>query len=122
MDSAFKMKLDADSLYGNNYWTPQLLYWEAVYYIKKRQDSNALNSLNAILMMPTSDVKLKSKVAPTLQWMKLYILILYTRNLIIFSTLTQPKPTKTYQNLPKPTKTYQNLPKPIQTNTEISNK
>ncbi len=29
----------ADSIYGENYWTPQLLYIEAVYYIKQRDDS-----------------------------------------------------------------------------------
>jgi len=34
-------KKAADSLYGKNYWTPQLLYIEAVYYIKQRQDSTA---------------------------------------------------------------------------------
>ncbi|MBS1935681.1 MAG: tetratricopeptide repeat protein, partial [Bacteroidetes bacterium] len=31
----------ADSMYGKKYWTPQLLYIEAVYFIKQRQDSLA---------------------------------------------------------------------------------
>jgi outer membrane protein assembly factor BamD (BamD/ComL family) len=39
----------ADSLYGKNYWTPQLLYIEAVYYIKQRDDSTAVMTLNSIL-------------------------------------------------------------------------
>src|SRR6187455_2336197 len=39
----------ADSLYGSNYWTPQLMYIEAVYYIKQRQDVKATEILNAII-------------------------------------------------------------------------
>lgn len=34
-------KKTADQVYGKYYWTPQLLYIEAVYYIKTRQDSIA---------------------------------------------------------------------------------
>ena len=39
----------ADSMYGKNYWTPQLLYIEAVYYIKQREDSTAKSVLNNII-------------------------------------------------------------------------
>jgi hypothetical protein len=39
---ALEAKKKADSLYGNNYWTPQLLYIEAVYHIRERNDSNAI--------------------------------------------------------------------------------
>ena len=39
----------ADSMYGSNYWTPQLMYIEAVYYIKQRQDVKATEILNAII-------------------------------------------------------------------------
>ncbi|HYM94836.1 MAG TPA: hypothetical protein VET23_11900, partial [Chitinophagaceae bacterium] len=39
----------ADSLYGKNYWTPQLLYIEAVYYIKQRDDSVAKKVLSSII-------------------------------------------------------------------------
>jgi TolA-binding protein len=39
----------ADDKYGKNFWTPQLLYIEAVYYIRQRQDSTAINVLNQIL-------------------------------------------------------------------------
>jgi hypothetical protein len=40
-EQAVAQKKIADSLYGHNYWTPQLLYIEAVYYIKQRDDSTA---------------------------------------------------------------------------------
>lgn len=46
---AIAQKKIADSLYSHNYWTPQLLYIEAVYYIKQRQDSTAKTVLNNII-------------------------------------------------------------------------
>ncbi|MBK5270475.1 MAG: hypothetical protein JJE22_05610 [Bacteroidia bacterium] len=46
---AIAQKKIADSLYGKNYWTPQLLYIEAVYYIKQREDSTAKTVLNNII-------------------------------------------------------------------------
>ena len=46
---AITQKKTADSIYGKNYWTPQLLYIEAVYYIKQRQDSIAKNVLGNII-------------------------------------------------------------------------
>lgn len=39
----------SDSLYGKNYWTPQLLYIESVYYIKQREDSTAKEILSSII-------------------------------------------------------------------------
>ena len=48
-DQAIAEKKSADSLYGANYWTPQLLYIESVYYIKQRNDSVAKKSLTAII-------------------------------------------------------------------------
>ncbi|MES1220833.1 MAG: hypothetical protein ABUT20_35360, partial [Bacteroidota bacterium] len=48
-NEAVAQKKAADSLYGKNYWTPQLLYIEAVYYIKQRDDSTAKNILNNII-------------------------------------------------------------------------
>ncbi len=48
-DEALKEKNAADSVYGNNYWDPQLLYIEAVYFIKQRQDSVAMDRLNGIV-------------------------------------------------------------------------
>ncbi len=45
---AIQAKASADSMYGRNHWTPQLLYIEAVYYIKQRDDSTAKRILNDI--------------------------------------------------------------------------
>ena len=42
-------KVIADSLYGSNFWTPQLMYIEAVYYIKQRDDNRATSILNNII-------------------------------------------------------------------------
>jgi outer membrane protein assembly factor BamD (BamD/ComL family) len=47
-DEATVQKKIADSLYGENYWTPQLLYIESVYYIKQRDDSTAISDLQKI--------------------------------------------------------------------------
>ena len=46
---AIAQKKVADSIYGSNHWTPQLLYIEAVYYIKQREDSTAEVVLNNII-------------------------------------------------------------------------
>lgn len=55
-------KQQADSLYGKNYWTPQLLYIEAVQLIKDRKDSNALLVLKDLqTLYPSSPLKYKAK-------------------------------------------------------------
>jgi len=41
-------KKTADSLYGDKYWTPQLLYIEAVYHIRNREDGQAISILSKI--------------------------------------------------------------------------
>ncbi len=46
---AIAEKKVADSIYGSNHWTPQLLYIEAVYHIKQREDSTAIAVLNSII-------------------------------------------------------------------------
>ncbi len=46
---AIARKKTADSIYGNNFWTPQLLYIEAVYYIRQRNDKEAKEVLNSII-------------------------------------------------------------------------
>lgn len=46
---AIAQKKIADSLYSHNFWTPQLLYIEAVYYIRQRDDSTAKTVLNNII-------------------------------------------------------------------------
>lgn len=45
---AVAQKRVADSLYGDKYWTPQLLYIESVYLIRGRQDAQAKSVLNSI--------------------------------------------------------------------------
>ena len=44
-DEAKNEKKMADSLYGNSFWTPQLLYIESVYYIKQQEDAKAIKVL-----------------------------------------------------------------------------
>jgi tetratricopeptide (TPR) repeat protein len=48
-DHAIASKKEADSLYGDKYWTPQLLYIESVYFIHERQDSSAKIELSNII-------------------------------------------------------------------------
>ena len=48
-DEAAREKLHLDSLYGDKYWTPQLLYVEALYYIHYRYDSIGKVTLNKII-------------------------------------------------------------------------
>lgn len=54
-------KKEADSQYGKNYWTPQLLYIEAVYYIRQREDSTAKNVLGSIInQFPNTPLALRA--------------------------------------------------------------
>lgn len=48
-DEALQKKQAADSVYGNMYWSQQLLYIEAIYYIKQREDSLAISSLQNLV-------------------------------------------------------------------------
>ncbi|MEO6489867.1 MAG: tetratricopeptide repeat protein [Ferruginibacter sp.] len=58
---ALESKKKADSVYGTNYWTPQLLYIEAINYIKERDDSTAIKVLTDITALyPTSPLKDKA--------------------------------------------------------------
>lgn len=47
-EEAKEEKAAADEKYGKKYWTPQLLYIESIYYVSTRQDSIAINRLEAI--------------------------------------------------------------------------
>jgi len=49
-DEAIEQKKTADSLYGNKYWTPQLLYIESIYFIRSRRDPQAKAVLSDIQM------------------------------------------------------------------------
>ncbi len=58
---AVQEKKKADSLYGSNYWTPQLLYIEAMYLIKERKDSMAIVELKQLIQLyPESELKQKA--------------------------------------------------------------
>lgn len=48
-EEAILAKKQADSLYQTNYWSPQLLYIEAVYHIRNREDSAAKTTLNTLI-------------------------------------------------------------------------
>lgn len=52
---ALSQKKKADSVHGTNYWSPQLLYIESVYYIRQRSDSVAIATLEkSIELFPQS--------------------------------------------------------------------
>ena len=60
-DEAIAEKKKADNLYSVNYWTPQLLYIEALYYVKQRNDSTAIVDLQTIInTYPKSPLKEKA--------------------------------------------------------------
>ncbi len=59
--NAIAEKKNADSMYGKNYWSPQLLYIESVNYIKERNDSQAILVLRDIITLyPESPLKPKA--------------------------------------------------------------
>ncbi|MBC7826914.1 MAG: hypothetical protein H7122_04150 [Chitinophagaceae bacterium] len=61
-EEALGQKKTADSLYSNNYWTPQLLYIESIYYIRQRQDSSAKSVLQKITVLyPSTPMALKAQ-------------------------------------------------------------
>ncbi|MFY8129118.1 MAG: hypothetical protein ACOVMM_12120 [Chitinophagaceae bacterium] len=45
---AIEAKNKADKVFGEKYWTPQLSYIEAIYYIKQNADSTAIQRLESI--------------------------------------------------------------------------
>lgn len=60
-EKAIAEKKKADSLYGVNYWTPQLSYIEALHYVKNRDDSTAIKVLQSIIDKdPASPLKEKA--------------------------------------------------------------
>ncbi len=46
--NAIALKKKADSVYGENYWTPQLLYIESIYQVRQRNDSAAIATLTKL--------------------------------------------------------------------------
>ena len=63
---AILAKRNADSIYKTNYWSPQLLYIEAVYHVKQREDSIAKNTLNLIIQQDPN-APLAAKAANMIQ-------------------------------------------------------
>ncbi len=60
-EDALSAKRSADSIYGTNYWTPQLLYIEAVHHIREKNDSLAFVALNNIATLyPSSPLQQKA--------------------------------------------------------------
>lgn len=60
-NDALTEKRRLDNTFGNTYWTPQLLYIEAIYYIKQNRDSLAINSLqNLVSKYPSSALAVKA--------------------------------------------------------------
>ncbi|MBL7727204.1 MAG: tetratricopeptide repeat protein, partial [Dinghuibacter sp.] len=61
-EEALQQKQQADAQYGNSFWTPQLLYIEAVYHIKQRNDSAARPALeNIINLHPNSPMNARAQ-------------------------------------------------------------
>jgi tetratricopeptide (TPR) repeat protein len=61
-DKAIAEKKKADSLFGKNYWSPQLSYIEALHYVKQRDDSTAIKTLQAIITNdPNSPLRAKAE-------------------------------------------------------------
>ncbi|MFT4205270.1 MAG: hypothetical protein QM610_15305 [Chitinophagaceae bacterium] len=51
-------KMKADRIYGRQYWTPQLLYIESIYYVSERQDSVAIAKLKDLQrLFPQSPIR-----------------------------------------------------------------
>lgn len=65
-EKAMAEKKKADSLYGVNYWTPQLLYIEALHHVRNRNDSVAIAGLQTIINTnPTSPLREKAETMIT---------------------------------------------------------
>ncbi|MDO5650396.1 MAG: hypothetical protein Q4G11_07305, partial [Gallicola sp.] len=47
-EEALANKKTADEMYGDHYWTPQLLYIEGVYYVTQKNDSTAIQKLETL--------------------------------------------------------------------------
>jgi outer membrane protein assembly factor BamD (BamD/ComL family) len=60
-DEAIKLKAILDKQYDSTFWTPQLLYIEAICLVKQNNDSVAIQKLNKLIQLfPTSQLVSKS--------------------------------------------------------------
>lgn len=106
-DKAFKEKQLADSLYGNNFWSPQLLYIQSVYYIRQRQDSMATNILKELISQyPHSPLKQKAatmiSVLDRRDSIENYLTNLHVERIKEDSQIVVFDDTKISKNLPQP--------------------
>jgi len=61
-EAALSARQQADSLLGDSYWRPQLLYIQSIYHIKKTEDSLAIGELNKLVQtFPDHGLAEKSK-------------------------------------------------------------
>jgi TolA-binding protein len=61
-EEALRQKKAHDSIYGAQYWTPQLLYIESVYYLQARRDDEARQVLTSITeLFPDQPMAAKAK-------------------------------------------------------------
>ena len=62
-NEALKAKAGADSLYGKSFWSPQLLYIEAIGAVKANKDSLAVVNLKELILnYPLSTLKAKAEI------------------------------------------------------------
>jgi hypothetical protein len=60
-EEAKQEKAKADAQYGKNYWTPQLLFIESIYYVKQRNDDTAIAKLQSLSQLfPSSPLATKA--------------------------------------------------------------
>ncbi len=61
-EEAKSAKANADSIYSNTYWTPQLIFIESIYYVSKKEDSIAIRKLNELAgLYPSSPMTERAK-------------------------------------------------------------
>ncbi|MFY7964989.1 MAG: tetratricopeptide repeat protein, partial [Chitinophagaceae bacterium] len=68
-EEAKTAKSQADSVYKQKYWSPQLSFIESVYYIKQREDSIAIHRLN-LIANGNAEPQLKEKARKMIEILK----------------------------------------------------
>lgn len=115
-EQAIAQKKIADEQYGKNFWTPQLLYIEAVYYIKQRNDSTAKNILSNIVSQ-FSNTPLAARATTLLDVLSRrkeiedeLTKMVVTRNTDGTTIITNPVPVTVVKTTPTDTTTKKPLP------------
>ncbi len=61
-EKAIIEKTKADSIFGEKYWTQQLLYIESIYYIKQHDENSAVNALQRLISVnPEAPISKKAE-------------------------------------------------------------